>query len=87
MKLFTYACVLLITSFTNINAQFVGYYSLKDGGVDIQSSSLFVLQDHTFIILSVGGTPLQGTWIEESKDKIKLETNIENKSIFKCLCN
>ncbi|MEZ0129185.1 hypothetical protein AB9T88_05155, partial [Flavobacterium sp. LBUM151] len=82
MKLFTYACVLLITSFTNINAQFVGYYSLKDGGVDIQSSSLFVLQDHTFIILSVGGTPLQGTWIEESKDKIKLETNIENKSIF-----
>ncbi|MCV9929306.1 hypothetical protein OIU83_16685 [Flavobacterium sp. LS1R49] len=82
MKLFTSAFILFITSFTTIKAQFVGSYSLKDGGVDIQSSSLFVLPDHTFIVFYAGGTPLQGNWIEETKDKIKLEINTENKSIF-----
>ncbi|MDA6068253.1 hypothetical protein NJT12_01350 [Flavobacterium sp. AC] len=82
MKLFTSAFILFIAAITNINAQFVGSYSLKDGGVDIQSSSLFVLPDHTFIVFYAGGTPLQGNWTEESKDKIKLEINTENKSIF-----
>lgn len=82
MKLLIYACFLIITSFTNLHAQFVGYYSLKDGGVDIQSSTLFVLADHTFMVFYVGGNPLQGTWIEETKDKIRLETSTENKSIF-----
>lgn len=82
MKLFTSAFILFIAAISNSNAQFVGSYSLKDGGVDIQSSGLFVLPDHTFIVFYAGGTPLQGNWTEESKDKIKLEINTENKSIF-----
>jgi hypothetical protein len=82
MKKIIYTCVILFTIFTKINAQFIGYYSLRDGGVDLPNSTLFVLPDHTFVLLYVGGNPLQGNWIEESKDKIKLEINTADKSIF-----
>ncbi|GEM_PF-2526598 len=82
MKNSVYAFVLLITSFTKINAQFVGYYSLKDGGVDIQNSTLFILPDHTFALIFPGGNPIEGKWIEKSNNKIKLETDTNNKSIF-----
>lgn len=82
MKLFISAFILFISSFATVNAQFVGRYSLKDGGVDIQSSSIFVLPDHTFMVFYAGGNPLQGNWIEVSNDKIKLEIDTEKKSIY-----
>lgn len=82
MKKIIYTCFVLFTVFTKINAQFIGYYSLRDGGVDLPNSTLFVLPDHTFVLLYEGGNPLQGNWTEESKGKIKLEANTTDKSIF-----
>ncbi|MFH6964781.1 hypothetical protein ACHRVK_10460 [Flavobacterium plurextorum] len=55
---------------------------MKDGGVDMPSSVLFVLPDQTFILFSAGINVAQGNWIEESKNKIKLESSAADKSIF-----
>lgn len=82
MKKNIYISLILILSLTKINAQFVGYYSLKNGGVDMPSSTLFILPDHTFVVFSAGMNPVQGNWKEESKDKIKLESDTTEKSIY-----
>ena len=54
------------------NAQFAGYYNLHDGGVDMSSSSLFVMSNGEFALFYDGGLK-SGTWRETSKDQISLK--------------
>ena len=54
------------------NAQFAGYYNLRDGGVDMPSSGLFILPTGEFVLSYYAGLK-GGTWKEAGKDKIVLK--------------
>jgi len=56
---------------TNANAQFTGYYNLHDGGVDMPSSSLYILPNHEFVLFYFDGYRY-GKWKEIDKNNIEL---------------
>ena len=68
--------IFLLLFITKINAQFVGYYNMHDGGVDMPHSSLFVLPNNEFMFFYYGGYKA-GIWKEIDKNNISL---IETKS-------
>ncbi len=71
---------LLITIFliTNLNAQFVGSYNLRDGGVDMPHSSLIVKPNNDFYIFYYGGYKT-GKWTAIDKNNISLTETKNNK--------
>lgn len=74
---------LLILFFSiKLNAKFVGYYNLRDGGMDISSSSLFILPNNEFKIFTGDGFK-NGIWKEIDKDKITLTETKTNTIPFR----
>ena len=73
---------LLVISASVCKAQFVGSYSLRDGGVDMMSSGLSVLPDNQFAISTYSGV-IFGTWKEVDKNKIVLTDERSGDSFFK----
>lgn len=69
--------IVLLIFITKVNAQFTGYYNLHDGGVDMPSSSLFVLPNNEFIFFYFGGYKV-GKWQEIDKENIVLTETKSN---------
>lgn len=72
---------LLLLCSIHVSAQFVGEYSLNDGGVDVMSSSLMILPNNEFAIGTMGGVII-GSWKQISKDKIELKEVKLNDQVF-----
>ncbi len=56
---------------SQIHAQFAGKYNLRDGGVDVPSSSLFLLDNNQFYLFYFGGYKT-GKWKEIEKNTIEI---------------
>ncbi|MET4083805.1 hypothetical protein ABIB40_003777 [Pedobacter sp. UYP30] len=81
MKKTYYILFVLLILVTNANAQFEGHYNLHDGGVDVPSSSLFILPSSEFMLFYYGGYKA-GKWRQIDKNNIALtETRTKTKSI------
>lgn len=75
-----YCMLFIILHFvTNACAQFTGYYNLHDGGVDIPSSSLFVLPNNEFLLFYYDGYQI-GSWKEIDNSTIVLSV-IKGKTV------
>ena len=66
-----YLIFFIFTLIPKANAQFIGYYNLHDGGVDVPSSSLFIMADNQFLLSYMSGYKL-GTWKENNENSIAL---------------
>jgi len=66
-----YLLFIILHFFTSASAQFTGYYNLHDGGVDMPSSSLFVLPNNDFLLFYYDGFK-SGNWSEIDKNNIAL---------------
>ena len=66
---------------TKINAQFVGYYNLHDGGVDMPSSQLYVLPNNEFILFYYAGYKT-GKWKNMDENQISLNESKTMNSPF-----
>ncbi|WP_132839835.1 hypothetical protein [Sphingobacterium sp. JUb20] len=64
---------------TNACAQFTGYFNLHDGGVDMPSSSLFVLPNNEFLLFYYDGYQI-GSWKEIDNSTIVLSV-IKTKTV------
>ncbi len=78
-KIKTFAIITLFFFLIKLNAQFVGYYNLRDGGVDMPHSSLFVLPNNDFYIFYYAGYKT-GKWKEVDKNNIELTQIKTNKN-------
>ena len=84
LKITLYFLFTLLFVPTKVNAQFVGYYNLHDGGVDVPNSSLMVLSNNEFLLVHLGGYK-KGKWSEIDKNNILLtetKTNIHPFTIY-----
>ena len=63
--------IFLLIYITKINAQFVGYYNLHDGGVDMPSSQLYVLLNNEFVLFYYAGYKT-GKWKNMNENHISL---------------
>lgn len=67
-----YVLFIILTFFlSKADAQFVGYYNLHDGGVDMPNSSLAVLENNEFYFFYYAGYK-SGTWKKTDKNTIEL---------------
>ena len=78
IKTIFYTFLITILLITNLNAQFIGSYNLRDGGVDMPHSSLIVKSNNEFYIFYYGGYKT-GKWIAIDKNNISL-TETKNNS-------
>lgn len=75
-----YCMLFIILHFvTNACAQFTGYYNLHDGGVDMPSSSLFVLPNNEFLLFYYDEYQI-GSWKEIDNSTIVLSV-IKGKTV------
>lgn len=75
-----YCMLFIILHFvTNACAQFTGYFNLHDGGVDMPSSSLFVLPNNEFLLFYYDGYQI-GSWKEIDNSTIVLSV-IKTKTV------
>lgn len=68
-----YLLFIILHFVTNAFGQFTGYYNLHDGGVDMPSSSLFVLPNNEFLLFYYDGYK-SGNWKEIDDSTIALTT-------------
>ncbi len=73
-----YALLITLFLITNLNAQFVGSYNLRDGGVDMPHSSLIVKPNNEFYIFYYAGYKT-GKWTAIDKNNISLTETKNNK--------
>ena len=71
MNKIPFCIIALLSFFVNANAQFVGYYNLHDGGVDMPNSSLYILPNNEFVLFYYAGYK-EGKWHEMDKNSISL---------------
>ena len=73
--------ILLLIFIPKANAQFVGYYNMHDGGIDMPNSSLFVLPNNEFKYFYYNGY-ITGNWRTIDKTNIVLTELKTKKSPF-----
>lgn len=66
-----YLLIILLIFITKANAQFIGYYNLHDGGVDMPSSQLYILSNNKFVLFYYAGYKA-GKWKEIDENNIAL---------------
>jgi hypothetical protein len=76
-----YLLIILLVFFTKANAQFVGYYNLHDGGVDMPSSQLCILPNNEFVLFYYAGYKA-GKWKEIDENNIALNESKTMNSPF-----
>ncbi|NRS90351.1 hypothetical protein HNQ02_003291 [Flavobacterium sp. 7E] len=66
-----YLLIVLLLFIAKVNAQFIGYYNLRDGGVDMPNSKLYILPNNEFVLFYYAGY-MAGKWKEIDKNTISL---------------